>query len=62
MAEAPMGVALPPISVPMESPHARVERSAPVVAASVFITGTIVAANGILSTTELATAEIHSTM
>ena len=56
-----MGVALPPISVPTESPHASVERSAPVVAASVLMTGTMVAANGMLSTTELATAEIHIT-
>ena len=62
-ADAPIGVALPPMSVPTESEYARVASSAPgVVAARLLITGTIVAANGMLSTNALATAEIHIMM
>ena len=57
LAEAPIGVALPPISVPIASVHERTESSAPVVAESVFITGIIVAANGILSINALAIAD-----
>ena len=62
LAEAPIGVALPPISVPIESVHASIGRFAPLDAASVLMIGTIVAANGILSTKALATAEIHRMM
>ena len=43
LAEAPMGVALPPISVPMERVQARVFRSTPMVADRELITGTMVA-------------------
>ena len=56
-AEAPMGVALPPISVPMDNDHARLDSGTPVVAARLSITGIIVAANGILSTNAEATAD-----
>ena len=56
-AEAPMGVALPPISVPMANAQERTVISIPgVVAARLVITGIIVAANGILSMKALATA------
>ena len=41
----------------MESPHASVEIFTPFRAARLWITGTIVAANGILSTNALAIAE-----
>ena len=61
-ADAPMGVALPPISVPIESVQARTERSTPWVADKLLITGIIVAANGILSTKALAMADIHITI
>ena len=53
---------LPPISVPMASVQASTERSTPEAAARLLMTGTIVAAKGILSTKALAIAEIHSTM
>ena len=57
-AEAPMGVALPPISVPMANAQERTVISIPgVVAARLVITGIIVAANGMLSMKALATAE-----
>ena len=57
-AEAPIGVALPPISVPMASAQERTVMSIPcVVAARFVITGIMVAANGILSMNALATAE-----
>ena len=55
LAEAPMGVALPPMSVPMERVQARVFRSAPMVADREVITGTMVAAKGMLSTKAEAT-------
>ena len=58
-ADAPIGVALPPISVPMESVHASVLKSMPCIADSVWMTGIIVAANGILSTNALAIADIQ---
>ena len=47
---APIGVALPPISVPMERAHVIVLRSTPVEPLNVWITGIMVAANGMLST------------
>ena len=59
-AEAPIGVALPPISVPIARDHARMERSTPCVAARLLITGIIVAANGILSINALATADTQT--
>lgn len=66
LAEAPIGVALPPMSVPRDSDHASTERYAgsrvPLAAASPLMTGTIVAANGMLSTMELAIAESHTMM
>ena len=46
-AEAPIGVALPPMSVPMARVHARTEGAAPVAADIDLMTGIIVAANGI---------------
>lgn len=58
-AEAPIGVALPPISVPKESVHDITSSGTPDVAAKDFITGIIVAAKGILSINALATAEIQ---
>ena len=61
-AEAPIGVPQPPISVPIESAHARTERSMPPACARLRITGIIVAANGILSTNALASAYSHSTI
>ena len=61
-AEAPIGVALPPISVPIARDHARMERSTPCVAARLLITGIIVAANGILSINALATADTQIIM
>ena len=57
LADAPMGVALPPMSVPMAKVQARIDKSAPVAAASVRITGIIVAAKGMLSTKALQIAE-----
>lgn len=48
-ADAPIGVALPPTSVPIASAHASVVSGTDPAAESVLITGTIVAANGILS-------------
>ena len=62
LAEAPMGVALPPRSVPMDRAHARTCRSTPWVWAIAWITGTMVAAKGILSTKALATADTHRMM
>ena len=55
LADAPIGVALPPISVPMESVNASTDKSIPCVAARLLITGIIVAANGMLSIKALAT-------
>ena len=59
-ADAPIGVAEPPISVPIESDHASVSRGTTL--ESPEITGIIVAANGILSTNALAIAEIQITI
>ena len=56
-AEAPIGVALPPISVPIARAHARMEISIPCAAARLSITGIMVAANGMLSINALATAD-----
>lgn len=58
-AEAPIGVALPPMSVPRASVHARTDKSAPEVTARLLMIGIIVAENGILSMIALATAEIQ---
>ena len=57
LADAPMGVALPPISVARDNVQANVERSAPVTEARVLIIGIMVAAKGILSTTALQIAD-----
>ena len=59
MALAPMGVALPPKSVPMESVQASVESGMPSDADRLSMIGTIVAAKGMLSTKPLQMAEIH---
>lgn len=56
-AEAPMGVALPPMSVPQASVQESTDKSIPVVAARDSITGIMVAAKGILSTNALAMAD-----
>ena len=58
-ADAPIGVAEPPISVPMASVHARIDRSTPELAANALITGIMVAAKGMLSTNALAIADSH---
>ena len=58
-AEAPIGVALPPISVPIASAQESVSKSTPCSADKLLITGIMVAANGILSTNALANAEIQ---
>ena len=55
-ADAPIGVALPPKSVPMANAHARIERSTPWAADRLLMIGIIVAAKGILSTNALAIA------
>lgn len=52
-----MGVALPPRSVPSESAQAITRRSMPCVAAMDWMTGTMVAANGMLSISALHTAD-----
>ena len=59
---APMGVALPPMSVPMDSAQASTARSTPCAADSERMTGIMVAAKGMLSTKALAIAETQSTM
>ena len=46
MADAPIGVALPPISVPSASVHARTDKSAPDAVARLLMIGIIVAENG----------------
>ena len=57
-ADAPIGVALPPISVPIASAHARTVRLTPATSdARSVITGIMVAANGMLSIKALATAD-----
>ena len=58
-AEAPIGVALPPISVPIESDHASTESKWLLLPARLVMTGIIVAAKGILSINALAKAEIQ---
>ena len=50
LAEAPMGVAMPPMSVPLETVQVSVCRSIPRVSARESRTGTITAAMGTLST------------
>lgn len=62
LADAPIGVALPPISVPSARVHARTDKSAPDVAARLLMIGIIVAENGILSMMALATADTHIIM
>ena len=57
MADAPMGVALPPKSVPRDSAHDSTPKSIPLAAAIERITGIIVAAKGMLSTNALVSAE-----
>ena len=52
-----MGVALPPRSVPSDSAQASTDRSMPCVAAMDCTTGTMVAANGMLSISALHTAD-----
>ena len=59
LADAPIGVAFPPMSVPIARVHASTDRSIPSVAARLRITGIMVAAKGILSTNALATADPH---
>ena len=61
-AEAPIGVALPPISVPMARDQAKTGRAIPETADRLLITGIIVAAKGILSTKALAIPDIHIIM
>ena len=56
-AEAPIGVALPPMSVHIERLHASVSSGTPVETESACTTGIIVAANGMLSIKALAIAE-----
>src|SRR4030043_1989625 len=60
LADAPIGVALPPISVPKANVHDNVGRLNEVVWARLLITGTIVAAKGILSTIAEAKADSHN--
>ncbi len=61
-ADAPIGVAHPPTSVPMERVHARVCILTPVVAANDSMIGIIVAVKGMLSTKALAIPDTHITM
>ncbi len=56
-ADAPIGVALPPTSVPIANAQESVGSAIPEVADSDSITGIIVAANGMLSTNALAIAD-----
>ena len=62
LAEAPIGVALPPISVPIDRAQASVAVSTPWVAARLLITGSIVAAKGMLSIKALAMADSQMIM
>ena len=57
-----MGVALPPMSVPRASVQASVGKGTPAAWARLAMTGTIVAAKGILSTMAEAKAETHRIM
>lgn len=59
LAEAPIGVALPPMSVPMDKAHASTGRLAFWVTDSFWMTGIMAAAKGMLSTNALATADSH---
>ena len=61
-AEAPIGVAHPPTSVPMERVQAKVCILIPAVAARDSIIGIIVAVKGMLSTKALAMPDTHMTM
>ena len=61
-ADAPIGVAHPPTSVPMDRVHAKVCMLTPVVAANDSMIGIIVAVNGMLSTKALAMPDTHITM
>ena len=58
-AEAPIGVALPPISVPIDNAHASTDRLVFWLTDRLLIIGIIVAAKGMLSTNALAMAETH---
>ena len=62
LAEAPMGVALPPMSVPRASVQAMVSRSRFGLADRLLMTGTMVAAKGMLSTMAEAKAEIFKAL
>lgn len=62
LAEAPIGVPLPPMSVPSANAQAIESKSSPVESAIFLMTGTIVAAKGILSTIALQIAESHNTI
>lgn len=59
LAEAPIGVAFPPISVPKASVQAKVSKLKPSEIDKLLITGTIVAAKGMLSTIAENKAESH---
>ena len=59
-ADAPIGVADPPISVPIARVHASTSKLTPEKAASDLMTGIMVAANGMLSINALATADTHN--
>ena len=54
---APIGVALPPMSVPIDKDHVNVCKGTPAEIERLWITGIIVAANGMLSINALAIAE-----
>ena len=56
---APIGVALPPMSVPIESDQVITVSGRPVLAARDWITGIMVAAKGMLSIKADAIADIH---
>lgn len=57
-----MGVALPPMSVPIASVQASMDRSTPYAADRLLIIGIIVVAKGMLSTNALTTADSHMIM
>ena len=62
LAEAPIGVPLPPMSVPNERDHAMGFNSRPVITERSLMRGAIVAAKGTLSTKEERKADIHNIM
>lgn len=62
LAEAPIGVEFPPISVPSARVQAKTGKGIADSAERLAITGTMVAAKGILSTTPEATADTHRIM